>query len=158
MSTDLSLSSFSQSIQSMSIFDMLGVEGTEEEKEAFLTQVQDVIWQDVVETDLAPLLSDAELDEVEAFLENEATTDDAKRDYLFGLIIDKVPDAESVLLTRTMQLKSDLLTERLEGMKEFFVNNAAAQSKLSQAEQLLTQHKHDEAVAILNELSASVRK
>lgn len=151
------LSTFSEAIQNMSIFDMLGVEGTEEEKELFLTQIQDIIWQDVVETDLAPLLSDAELDEVEAFLSNDQKSDDEKRDHLFGLIIDKVPNAESVLLTRTMQLKSDLLMERLEGMKEYFKNDTAAQSKLAEAQKHIEMQQHGEAVALLNELSNSVK-
>ncbi len=157
MSAAQSMTNFSQAIQNMSIFDMLGVQGTEEEKEAFLTQVQDVIWQDVVETDLAPLLSDAEIEAVEKMLNDEGKTDEEKRDYLFGLIIDKVPDAESVLLTRTMQLKSDLLSERLEGMKEYFQGKAEAQSKLAQAQTLIEQQKHEEAVAILNALSATAR-
>jgi hypothetical protein len=148
--------SFSEQLQKMSIFEMLGVQGTEEEKEAFLSEVQDVIWQDVVENDLAPLLTESELDEVQAMLNNEATPEDEKRDYLFDMILKKVPNAEEVLLERTMQLKSDLLHERLHGMQQFFVNNPDALAKLEVAHGHIDAEQHDEAVVVLNELSASI--
>lgn len=152
-----SAKAFSEKLQKMSIFEMLGVEGSEEEKEAFLSEVQDVIWQDVVENDLAPLLTEPELDEVEAMLNNEQTPEDTKRDYLFDLILKKVPNAEEVLLERTMQLKSDLLHERLHGMQEFFKDKPEALSELEKAHGLIDGEQHDEAVAVLNQLAATIQ-
>jgi hypothetical protein len=151
-----SAKSFSEKLQKMSIFEMLGVEGTEEEKEAFLSEVQDVIWQDVVENDLAPLLSEAEMDEVDAMLNDESANEDTKRDYLFDLILKKVPNAEEVLLERTMQLKSDLLHERFHGMQQFFANNPEAMQKLEVAHGHIDADEHEEAVALLNELAATI--
>lgn len=152
----LSAKAFSDQLQKMSIFEMLGVVGTEEEKEAFLTEVQDVIWQDVVENDLAPLLDEAELNEVEAMLNDEQASEDVKRDYLFDMILKKVPNAEEVLLSRTMQLKSDLLHERLHGMQQFFTGNEAALQKLEVAHGHIDAEQHDEAVTVLNELAATI--
>ena len=152
-----SAKSFSEKLQKMSIFEMLGVEGTEEEKEAFLSEVQDVIWQDVVENDLAPLLSEAEMDEVDTMLNNEGASEDTKRDYLFDLILKKVPNAEEVLLERTMQLKSDLLHERFHGMQQFFANNPEAMQKLEVAHGHIDADEHEQAVALLNELAATIQ-
>ena len=152
-----SAKSFSEKLQKMSIFEMLGVEGTEEEKEAFLSEVQDVIWQDVVENDLAPLLSEPEMDEVDAMLNDESASEDTKRDYLFDLILKKVPNAEEVLLERTMQLKSDLLHERFHGMQQFFANNPEAMQKLEVAHGHIDADEHEEAVALLNELAATIQ-
>ncbi len=146
---------FTETLHRLSIFEMLGVEGTEEEKEEFLSEVQDVIWQDVVENDLAPILSDEEADNVHTLLNDEGIEQNTKRDYLFDLILKKVPQAEDVLLQRTLQLKSDLLHERLHGMQEYFSNNAASMQKLQTAHQLIENQDLDAAVAILNELSAS---
>lgn len=148
---------FSDQLQKMSIFEMLGAEGTEEEKDQFLSQIQDVIWQDVVEKDLAPLLNDDEISQVEAKLSDDTLSNEDKRDYLFDLIMEKVPQAEQVLLDRTMQLKSDLLHERLHGMDHYFANDAAAQTKLQAAHGHLDAQEYDQCVALLNELSSSIK-
>ena len=145
-----------QTLQRMDIFDILGAQGTNEEKEAFLEELQDVIWQEVFEKHVSEKLTDDDVKAVEGIIADEAMEDDAKRVKLFEMLRDKVPDLDSILLDRTVQLKADMLQQRLEGMKEFYASNADATGKLSQAEQMWGAEQYQEMVDLLNTLLPSV--
>lgn len=143
-------------LQTMDVFTLLGTTGSPEDREAFLTELQDAIWQEVAEEHLASQLSDQEMDEISRVMDDTSLSVEAKRNKLFEVLGQKVPDIEKILEDKTIQIKEDLLTERLEGMMVYYEEDEDAMRRLEEADDLLLSEKYAEAVAILNDLSKKV--
>ncbi len=137
------------------IFSLLGIEGTtDEDREAFLNQLQDAIWEEVVEDELLETMTDEEVDSIEQTIVNEEITADEKRNTLFGMLSSKVPNLEEKLAETTNRLKYELLGERVDGLREFYAENAEQLGVLDQAEQLIETGKVAEAISLLNKQQA----
>ncbi len=120
--------------EQLDIFTVLGVAQDDPDREAFLQQMEEAIWEEIVENELADKMGEAELAQLETILNDEATSVDDKREQLFGMLVGKVPNFEIVVREYTMAAKRDLLLERLEGTKEFYGTTQPNADKLSQVE------------------------
>jgi len=144
-----------QQLATMDIFSLLGIEGTtDEDREAFLNQLQDAIWEEVVEDELLEQMTDEEVDSIEQTIVNEDIAAEEKRNTLFSMLSDKVPNLEEKLAETTNRLKYDLLGERVDGLREFYAENAQQLGVLDQVEQLVEAGNVVEAVAMLNKQQA----
>jgi len=129
----------------------LGVEdGSDEEKEKFLDELQNSIWEEFVDKDAKLLLTEEELQNFEAIRVkgniNVPQLQEEMLEYLGKLI----PDLEEIMLEKALQLKEEMVKERIAGMKEYYANNSDVLAKITQAEELIKQNLWQDGADALN--------
>jgi hypothetical protein len=131
----------SQALEDQNIFLLLGVnDGTDEEKEAFLDELQLVIWDDFVENDLQLLVTEEEMAEVRKIMEASADgQNEAVQEQLVTYLEKLIPDLEEIMLEKALELKEDMAKERVAGMKEYYADNQSALDAITEAEAQLNQ-------------------
>lgn len=141
----------SEVIEDQNIFQLLGVnDGTDEEKERFLDELQEVIWEDFLETDLELLVTEEEHAKVKEILAQTNKNDQELQDETIQFLEKLIPDLEEIMLEKALELKEDMVRERIAGMREFYAGNTSALGQLSEAEKLLTEDKWYSATQKLN--------
>jgi hypothetical protein len=145
---------FDQSIVSQNIFDLLGAaDGEESEKEAFLDELQQVVWEDFIQTDVQTLLTEAEYAEFSQIVNQQDTPNEEKQEKAIKYLENLLPDLEEILLNKALQLKQDLVWERVAGMKEYFAGQDQQLQAVVQAEALFRQGRWRDGAQLLNTLS-----
>lgn len=141
-----------ESLESQNIFALLGVDdGAEADKEAFLDELQEVIWNDFLGNDLQLLLTREELDQVKAI--QAKTTDPTQQQTEIVTFLEKlIPDLEDIMLEKALELKRRMVQERVSGLKEYLVGKPDQLSQLAAAEQLIRQNQWTQAAQALNAL------
>lgn len=148
-----------EDIEAQNIFEMLGVEGGNEDlKEKFLDQLQDVIWDDFLANDVQLLLSESENTEFQTYKSkaDSAAEGDAKeqaKDEMVEYLEKLVPDLEDIMLEKALDLKADLFVERINGLKEYFTEKPDQLAKVNEAEQMMFEDKWKSAAELLNSLT-----
>lgn len=143
----------STSIEDQNIFFLLGVESaTDQEKEAFLDELQEAIWEDFLEKDLELLVTQEELQEIRTLRENVGN-DSEKQEALISKVESYVPDVEEIMLEKALELKEEMVWERVAGMKEYYAGRVEAMNKIEEAEKHLKQGHWEMGVKILNGLT-----
>lgn len=143
----------SQAIEDQNIFHLLGLEdGKDEEKEAFLDELQQVIWEDFIESDAPMLLTEAENQELSQIVGNQELGDLDRQEQALTFLESKVPDLEEILLEKALELKQEMVLERIAGLKEFHANNSESLDKISQAEAKIQAGLWKDGADILNQL------
>jgi hypothetical protein len=143
-----------QSLESQNIFDLLGAaDGEESEKEAFLDELQQVVWEDFIQTDVQTLLTEAEYAEFSQIVNQQDTPNEEKQEKAIKYLENLLPDLEEILLNKALQLKQDLVWERVAGMKEYFAGQDQQLQAVVQAEALFKQGRWDDGAQLLNTLS-----
>jgi len=144
-----SQTSQNQSLETQNIFDLLGVsDGKEDEKEAFLDELQEVIWEDFIENDVSLLLNEEQTSKLKE-MEAKGKTPEVQEEMLVYLE-ELLPDLEDIMMDKALELKEDMVLERVSGMKDFYSSNQAALDKIAQAEELISQNKWADAGNLLN--------
>lgn len=143
-----------QSLEDQNIFHLLGVtDGTDQEKEKFLDELQQVIWEDFIENDVQLLITAEEMTQLRQIMD-KGTTPEVQEEMI--VFLEKlIPDLEEVMLEKALELKEDMVRERISGMREFFVSRPQALETLNQAEQLISQDQWRRAADLLNGLSVT---
>lgn len=141
----------SQMLENQNIFDLLGVDqASEAEKETFLDELQQVIWEDFLDNDVELLLTDSELQELHVIQAKSYPDDLAKQETIVSFLEKLIPDLEEIMLEKALELKRDMVMERIAGMKEYFAGQADKLATISQAEQLITSQQWRSAAELLN--------
>ncbi|MGD9128951.1 MAG: hypothetical protein PVJ09_00455 [Candidatus Woesebacteria bacterium] len=144
----------SEDLEDQNIFFLLGVtDGTDEEKEKFLDELQQVIWEDFLDNDLNLLTTEEEYQKVETILSNPAKTDLEKQEEVLSFLEGLIPDLEEIMLEKALELKEELVKERIAGMKEYYAGQQASSDRVLEAESLLRQNKWYSMAKILNSLN-----
>ncbi len=140
----------SEDIADLNIFDMLGVtDGTPEQREQFLNELQAVIWDDFIEHDTKLLLTEDEQKQLNSILQPDPKSPENQEKavvYLETL----VPDLEEIMLEKALQLKEEMVRERLKAMQEIHRNDAEKNAKLSQVDQMMSANRWKSASDLLN--------
>ncbi|MDH5533078.1 MAG: hypothetical protein OEX81_01485 [Candidatus Pacebacteria bacterium] len=140
-----------QTLETQNIFDLLGVsDGKDDEKEAFLDELQEVIWEDFIENDTPLLLNEEQQNKLKE-IESKGNTPEVQEEMLVYLE-EILPDLEDMMMDKALELKEDMVLERISGMKEFYNDNQEALGKIGQAEELISQNKWADAGNLLNEI------
>jgi hypothetical protein len=140
-----------QSLETQNIFDLLGVsDGKDEEKEAFLDELQEVIWEDFVENDVKMLLSEEQLAKLNE-IQKKGQTREVQEEMLVYLE-ELLPDLEDIMMDKALELKEDMVLERISGMKEFYSGNQVALDQVAEAERLISENKWADAGSVLNSI------
>lgn len=147
-----------EDLEAQNIFFMLDAEeGSDELKEKFLNQLQEVIWNDFLSSDVQFLITEDESVEFEKLNQvvesspegpQKETAKDALIEYLEKLI----PDLEDIMLEKALDLKADLFVERISGMKEYFADNQEKLALIKKAETEMFEDKWRTAAQTLNEI------
>ena len=144
----------SEKIEDQNIFTLLGVtDGTEAEREEFLDELQQVIWEDFLENDVDLLLTEDEKKQLDTMKAN-ATSDPEKAQEEMVVYLEKlIPDLEEIMLEKALELKEDMVKERIAGLKEYFAGRQDKLDQLSQAEAHIAQSKWSTAAQLLNSMT-----
>ena len=147
-----------EDLEAQNIFFMLDAEeGSDELKEKFLNQLQEVIWNDFLSSDVQLLITEDESVEFEKLNQvvesspegpQKETAKDALIEYLEKLI----PDLEDIMLEKALDLKADLFVERISGMKEYFTDNQEKLAIIKKAEAEMFEDNWRTAAQTLNEI------
>lgn len=125
-----------ESIEQINIFDLIGsTDASNQEKEAFLDELQEAIWDDFLDKDLELLVTSEEFDQLKQ-TRNQAAVNpqDVKiQEELINEVEKLVPDVSEIMLEKALEIKEDLAWERIEGMKENYQGNPDALKKIEEA-------------------------
>lgn len=150
-----SASTTSESLEDQNIFYLLGVDnGTDQQKETFLDELQQVIWEDFLENDVQLLLTKEEHEQLQQLTKNNTKTPLVEQEAVVVFLEKLIPDLEEIMLEKALELKADLVKERVAGLKEFHAGKTEELKKIEEAENLVTQEKWLSAARLLNSLPA----
>lgn len=138
-----------QSLKAQNIFFLLGVtDSSNEEKEAFLDELQQVVWEDFIENDLELLITKEEKETVDQLIGKEPTSE--MQEELAVKLEELIPDLEEIIFEKALELKSDMVKERITGMREYYAGKPEDLAKIDQAEALISQDQWRAAAEVLN--------
>jgi hypothetical protein len=142
----------SEELKAQNIFDMLGLMNIEdEEKNQFLDELEAMIWDDFVTHDLELLLTSEEYAGAREILDTKVQSEAQQKENLIVYLEKLVPDLDEVLYDKALELKSEMMGERLAKMKESADGTTLA--KIKEVEGLISQNHWKSAVSLLNQLS-----
>ena len=146
----------SESLEDQNIFFLLGVQdGTEEEKEAFLDELQQVIWEDFLESDVELLITQEEQVELKKLMDKTDVSEDQKQEEIVTYLEKLIPDLEEIMLEKALQLKEDMVKERIAGMREYFEGQSDKLAIIDEADSLIQNDKWRQAADKLNNMMPS---
>ena len=141
----------SQTLEDQNIFHLLGVmDGAEAEKESFLDQLQQVIWEDFLERDVELLVTEEELEQLKAMMLKSGITEVQRQEEMITFLNQLIPDLEEIMLEKALELKEDMVRERMTGMREYYAGNSGALAELDKAEKLINDDQWRDAADVLN--------
>lgn len=143
-----------EAIDEQNIFELLGVKtASDSEKETFLDELQQALWEDFLDKDLPLLVTEKELAEIRAVQNDTSLAEDKKQNALIEKIEKLVPDIEDIMLEKALELKEDMVWERVKGLKEHFAGKSDALTTITQAETHLKAGRWKAGTDLLNGLS-----
>ncbi|MDO5561718.1 MAG: hypothetical protein Q4G02_03025 [bacterium] len=145
----------SQKLEDQSIFDLVGDnQGTPEEKEAFLDDLQKVVWDDFLDNDVELLLTEEELQPLEEIVARPNMDPTRKQQDIVTYLESKIPDLEDIMLEKALKLKEDLLMERILAMEQFFADKPKILERLTQVRRLVDEGKFYDVIVQLYEIES----
>ena len=144
----------SQLLEDQNIFTLLGVtDGTEEEKSRFLDDLQQVIWEDFLENDVALLILDSEHQKLKEIIGvSSANLSIETQEKIIEYLEELIPDLEEIMVDKAVRLKADLFRERVESLKTLYSNDQHKLQKCMQAESYIHEGSWALAADTLNSL------
>jgi hypothetical protein len=145
----------SEPIEEQNIFELLGVIDAEPtEKEAFLDELQQALWEDFLDKDLSLLVSADNLKIVQDLRTETNLDEKTRQEQLIAMVEQLVPDVEEIMLEKALELKEEMVKERLVGMKEYYAARPAEFAKINEAEQQILAGRWKTGAQLLNTLTA----
>lgn len=143
----------SQTLEDQNIFFLLGVtDGTDQEKEAFLDELQQVIWEDFLENDVELLITEEEMAELKKIMAQKELSNLELQEKIIVYLEKLIPDLEEIMLEKALELKEDMARERVAGMREYYASNQPALDKIQEAETAMNNNQWRAAAEFLNSL------
>ena len=141
----------SQSLEDQNIFHLLGIQGaSESEKESFLDELQQVIWEDFLENDVDLLITDSEMEEFKKIRGRKFQSDVEQQSALIDYLEKLIPDLEKIMLDKALELKEEMMFERVNELMQMYRDDAARLAKVKQAKQLMGESQWGAAADLLN--------
>lgn len=142
-----------EDLESQNIFIMLGLDNLEQaEKEAFLTDLEKLIWDNFIDVELPLMLNTEEKNQAEQILADTGKTDDERKEALLVYLEKFIPDLEEVMYKKALSLKKDMFEERVNKMRKQASeeNNLSLMADLDQIQELVGAGRYKTAVELLN--------
>lgn len=128
----------SEDLADQNIFFMLGVtDGTDEQREAFLDELQQVIWEDFVEHDVELLLTEQENTEFRAIMQKQESNEMQKQEEAVVYLEKLIPDLEEIMLEKALQLKEEMARERFRSLQQLHTADEAKLAQLNEVSGLM---------------------
>ncbi|MCA9369987.1 MAG: hypothetical protein H6774_02540 [Pseudomonadales bacterium] len=141
----------SEALEDQNIFHLLGVtDGSDEERESFLDELQQVIWDDFLDFDVKLLITSDEYEEFQTIRSGADATDLENQEKIVVFLEKLIPDLEDIMLEKALELKGDMVRERIAGMREYHSGNTQALAQIDQAEAQLRDDLWKSAADTLN--------
>lgn len=146
-------SSQSETLEDQNIFFLLGVrDGTDQQKEAFLDELQQVIWEDFLEFDVKLLITSDEMIQLQELLNSQTEKDLEKQEKIVVFLEKLIPDLEDIMLEKALELKEEMVRERASGLRQYYAEKPEKLQRLGEAEQLMDAGKWYSAAHLMNSL------
>lgn len=143
----------SEALEDQNIFHLLGIDdGSQEQKDQFLNELQQVIWEDFLDHDVELLLTDAEYKELKEKYQLDQKKPLAEQEEVIVYLEKLIPDLENLMLEKAIKLKADLVKERIASLREKFATDSQKLAELDRADGLLAQDKWLSVAQTLNSL------
>lgn len=142
-----------EDLESQNIFTMLGLENLEEtEKEAFLADLEQLIWDNFIEVELPLLLNSEQKAQAEQILADNSKTEDERKEALLVYVEKFIPNLEEVMYKKALSLKKEMFEERLKKMRDQATeeNNLSLMADLDQVRELVAADRYKTATELLN--------
>ena len=144
-------SSQSETLEDQNIFFLLGVrDGTDQEKESFLDELQQVIWEDFLEYDVKLLITSDEQAELKNLLDSQTDRDLEKQEKIIVYLEKLIPDLEEIMLEKALELKEEMVRERVNGMRQFYADKPEKLQRIDDAERIMDEGKWYSAAHLLD--------
>ncbi|CAN5267676.1 hypothetical protein BH10PAT2_BH10PAT2_0970 [soil metagenome] len=145
----------SQALESQNIFLMLNIESaSEKEKDQFLDELQQIIWEDFLDNDVELLLTEDELVDFKKIQDNDSLNEEERQTAMVDFLENLVPDLEKIMLEKALELKEQMFKERVQQMKLAVEEMPDVIREIEKAEMLIDDQKWLEATKLLNKLAA----
>lgn len=142
----------SETLADQNIFFLLGAEdSSNEEQEQFLDELQQVVWEDFLESDLDLLITSQEKERADQILQDSSLEEIQKQEQLLQYLDALIPDLEDIMMDKALQLKRELVLERVASLKESLAQDQTRLSQINEAEQMISQDKWYSAGLKLNQ-------
>ena len=142
----------SQTLEDQSIFDLVGdTEGTPEQREKFLDELQKVVWDDFLDNDVELLLTEEELNPLEEIVSRPDTDQLTKQQEIVKYLESKIPDLEDIMIEKALKLKEDLLDERIAGMEKMYADKPETLARINKAKTSIADGRYYDAILALYE-------
>ncbi len=146
----------SQKLEDQSIFDLVGDnQGTVEQREAFLDDLQKVVWDDFLDNDVELLLTEEELRPLEEIVARPDLDQVAKQQEIVKYLESKIPDLEEIMMEKALKLKEDLLMERVSGMEQLYADKPEILERIKEVRKLIDEGRFYDTVLRLYEIEHS---
>ncbi len=142
-----------EDLERQNIFAMLGLEHLEEsEKEAFLADLEQLIWDNFIEVELPLLLNSEQKAQAEQILADNSKTDNERKEALLVYVEKFIPNLEEVMYKKALSLKKEMFEERLKKVRDQATeeNNLSLIADLDQIQELVTAGRYKTATELLN--------
>lgn len=146
----------SETLEDQNIFFLLGVkDGTDQQKESFLDELQQVIWEDFLEYDVKLLITTDEMIELKKLLDSQTDRDLEKQEKIIVYLEKLIPDLEEIMLEKALELKEEMVRERVSGLRQFYADKPDKLQRVDEAERLMDSGKWYSAAHLMNSLANS---
>jgi hypothetical protein len=143
-----------QALESQNIFVMLGINSaTDREKDMFLDELQQIIWEDFLNNDVNLLLTEDEEMEFAKIQKQEDVSQEDAQTQMVEYLEKLVPDLEKIMLEKALQLKEEMFIERITQMKKVNADKPEIVKEVEAAEKLQQDQKWLDATNALNEIA-----
>jgi len=145
----------SEALEDQNIFDLLGIsDASDAEKEVFLDELQQVIWEDFVENDVELLLTEEELSQFKTISSEPGVSEEDRQTKMIEFLEKLIPDLEKIMLEKALELKEELTRERIVEYQDFYKADQEKLDRVAQAMKMLDEDKWRTAATTLNSLRA----
>jgi hypothetical protein len=145
----------SQTLEDQNIFHLLGVEdATEDEKEAFLDELQQVIWEDFLENDVDLLLTEEELAEFKKIADKPGLSEEDRQGEMVTFLEKLIPDLEKIMLEKALELKEEMMRERINQLLSQYKEMPEKVAQVHKALQFVDDQQWRSAAETLNAMSS----
>lgn len=148
-----STASQSETLEDQNIFFLLGVrDGTDQQKESFLDELQQVIWEDFLEYDVKLLITSDEMVELKTMLGSQTDRDLEKQEKIIVYLEKLIPDLEEIMLEKALELKEEMVRERINGLRQYFADKPEKIQRVDESERLMNEGKWYSSAHLMNSL------
>jgi len=142
-----------ENLESQNIFTMLGLDSLEKlEKEDFLADLEELIWENFIEVELPLLLNSEERTQAEQILADKSKEENERKEALLTYLEKFIPDLEEIMYKKALSLKKEMFEERMKKIREEAneENNLGLLADLDQIQELIEAGRYKTATELLN--------